>query len=327
MVRVFTLFALCACAAPPSQPRAVRVDQAPADPGVYDLGRLPTAYGRVRWPEQPRIVRDVHGTEATDGTRLIVERDVDRLTIRASDVEVVNRARIGQLVLQRGVRRVAIRGGRYGSIELPVPAVFDPPPVRYDDAFFVSDITIDGVEIDSDDTALFVRGRRVAIVNSRARAQRYSVWCGDTGELRSQDIVIAGNHFDSAGPESTVRLVDVERAVVVDNVLSNTEKHDFRVHGASDRIVFARNRLLNTGIMIGSMEGDRIGSAWLIDNALYHTAPSLLEAPPERIARLVASGNRVYSDRWECFVCARGRRWAIGDNPVARYRQPPSDLL
>src|SRR5690606_15034437 len=138
---------------------------------------------------------------------------------------------------------------------------------------------------------------------------------------QTEDLVIAGNHFDSAGPESTVRLVGVRRAVVVDNTLSNPLKHDFRVHGVSDAIVFARNRLINTGIMVGSMEGDAIGSVWILDNEMHHVAPSLFEIGTERVRRLVARGNRVFSDRWNCFVCGRPRRgWEIGDNTVAPYR-------
>lgn len=321
---------LIACSVPPDPSRPIRIDQAPSEPGLYDLGRIPRAYGRVRWPARPNIEREARVSDAAsaereaaiEGTRVIVERPIDRLVVRASDVEIANRASVGQLTLDRGLRRVAIRGGSYGSIELPVPAQFDPPPAVYREEWLVTDVTIDGVEIEAADSALLIRGRRVAIVNSRARAHRYSIWCGDTHGLHSEDLVIAGNHFDSAGPESTVRLVDVRRALVVDNVLSNTEKHDFRVHGESDRIVFARNRLLRTGIMIGSMEGDRIGSAWLIDNTIFHTAPSLLEAPTDRIERLIATGNRVYSDRWECFVCDRGRRWQVGQNPIAPYRDP-----
>ena len=137
---------------------------------------------------------------------------------------------------------------------------------------------------------------------------------------------MAGNRFESAGPESTVRLVSVRRAVVVDNLLANTLKHDFRVHGTSDDVVFARNRLLTTGIMIGSMDGDAIGSVWILDNELHHHVPSLFQTSPDRVRFLAVRGNHVFSDRWQCLVCdyQMGDGWDVGDNRMAAYRPAPA---
>lgn len=296
-----------------------------------ELGELP--YGFViAWPELPRVEREVHVRSEQDaaaarrtGTRLLIHEDVDRVVIGADDVELVvdDDARVGRVLIEKGHGRIRIAGGRYGVIELQIPGRHVPPPVTFRSEWRVHDVTIEDVDIDADDTALYLRGQRIAVVNSRANAERYAVWSGDTGDFQSEDIILAGNRFDSAGPESTVRLVAVNRAVVVDNVLENSRKHDFRVHGESDQIFFARNTLLNTGIMVGSMDGDRVGSVWLVDNVFHHRVPSLLQAPPERIERLVARGNRVYSDRWDCFVCGQsGAGWEVGENPCAAYRPP-----
>lgn len=307
-------------AGPLEQPPAAR----------YELGPLPEGFGEVVWPTAPHIERQVElagGERVIEraGTRVVVRGPIERIVVRANDVEILgsSSARVDHVLIDRGRRRVRIAGGRFGAIELHVPAQHVPPPPRFRPEWMVEDVTIDGVEIEAADTALLVRGRRIAVLRSRVTAARYSVWCGDTEDFQTEELVLAGNRFVSAGPESTVRLVSVRRAVVVDNVLSNTLKHDFRVHGVSDEVVFARNQLLNTGIMVGSMEGDRIGSVWILDNALHHRVPSLFEVPRERVRRLIARGNRVFSDEWDCFVCGRARAgWQVADNPVAPYRPP-----
>lgn len=312
-------------APPPEQPVAAH----------YELGAIPARYGEVRWPAPPHIAREesVEGSVARRvvdraGTRITVRGTIDELVVAADDVEILAApgARVGHAIIERGKKRIRIAGGRYGSIELMVPAQWVPAPPVWRPEWLAQDVTIDGVEIEADDTALMVRGRRVAILNSRVRAARYSIWCGDTGDFQSEDLIIAGNRFSSAGPESTVRLVGVRHAIVVDNVLENTEKHDFRVHGVSDAVVFARNRLLNTGIMVGSMPGDRIGAVWILDNELHHQTPSLFEVAPDRVQFLAARGNRVFSDRWRCFVCDERMRegWEVRDNPVAPYRPAPA---
>jgi hypothetical protein len=264
----------------------------------------------------------------TGGTRVTVHGALEELALAADDIDVraAPDARIAHLVVRRGAKRIRIAGGHYGFIELPVPGQFVPGPPQFRPEWLAEDVTIDGVDVDAPDSAIFVRGRRVAIVNSRAHAERYSIWAGDTGDFQSEDIVIAGNRFESAGPESTVRLVSVRHVVVVDNTLSNSFKHDFRVHGTSDEVVFARNRLIRTGIMVGSMPDDRIGSVWILDNELHHHVPSLLVVSPERVRFLAARGNRIFSDRWQCFVCdfQMGEGWDVGENRVSPYRPAPA---
>jgi hypothetical protein len=318
---------LGACSASPqhSEHPPVVIEQSPriAQPprAEYALGVLPPPLRRVRWPAPPRVRREVElrGAAITQSNvRVRVRGDVPRLEVRADDVDLVL-----DPVVARGQRRLRVTGGRFGFIELPVPAQHHPPPAVWRRDWLVEDVTFDGVEVEASDSGFFLRGRRIALLRSRVRAERYSVWCGDTQDFHSEDLVLAGNRFESAGPEATVRLVNVRRAVVVDNVLVNSIKHDFRVHGDSDRVVFARNRLLNTGIMIGSMDGDRIGTVWILDNTLHHNVPSLFEAEPQRVRQLVVRGNQVFSDVWRCFVCNRAPEgWDIAEHVVAPYRAP-----
>ncbi len=350
---------LAACSSTPSRPArsAVREPQPPCQPAtsaqaspppaaeshgpipaavaLYDLGELPSRFAAVRWPAPPRIVREeeVDGSQPRrvvdrPGTRVTVRGAVDELVVAADDVEVraAPDARVGHLAIQRGKKRIRIAGGHYGLVELPVPAQFVPEPPVFRPEWLAEDVTIDGVDVEAEDSAFLVRGRRVAILNSHARAERYSVWVGDTADFQSEDLVIAGNHFESAGPESTVRLVSVRHAVVVDNTLSNTFKHDFRVHGTSDEVVFARNRLITTGIMVGSMPEDHVGSVWILDNEIHNHVESLFVVSKDRVRLLVARGNRIYSDRWGCFVCdfQMGEGWDVGDNRVSPYRPPPA---
>lgn len=308
--------------------------EAPPGSAVYDVGAVPDGLA-LRWPARPRITRDVDvrtDAEAAEaarrpGTRLHVRADLSRLEVAANDVEVLvdEDVRVGQLRIARSRARVRIAGGRFGAIELAVPGRHVPPPVVWNPAWRATDVIIDGVRVDAEDSAFKLRGQRIALINSHARARNYSVWVGDTNDFRTEDLVIAGNHFVSAGPESTVRLVDVDRAVVVDNVLENSIKHDFRVHGRSEDVLFARNRLVETGIMIGSMPGDRVGTVWLLENTLHHRAPSLLVVTPEQVERLVVRDNRVFSDGRDCFPCCDiPPAWDIGPTDIQPFRAPPS---
>ncbi len=323
----------CAGSRALSQPNTERAATAPSrtrsSAARHDLGMLPVELGEANWPASPRIEREivVEGgrPQVASGTRYLVRANLDRLLIDADDVEVrVDRGiRVGQLVIERARRRIRLVGGRYGAIELAIPAQHHPPPPTWRREWMVEDVSIENVEVEAEDTAFAIRGRRIAIVDSKARARRYAVWCGDTADFQTEDLILARNRFEAAGPESTVRLVGVRGAIVVDNVLSNGEKHDFRVHGESDRVFFARNRLLHTGIMVGSMPEDHVGSVWIVDNVLHHRVPSLFQIEPSRVQRLVARGNRVYSDRWSCFVCTTARAgWELSDNRIAPYRAP-----
>jgi hypothetical protein len=277
-----------------------------------DLGALPSELAELRWPEPPRIARDVEVRDAAAlqraidvaGTRARVDGTIAAdVVIHASDVEIVMTAasRVNRIAIDRGVRRVRIAGGEVGTIELLPPAWFGEGAPVWDESMFVEDVAIERVRARADDSAFVVRGRRVAVLECDARAERYALWAGDTGPLDASDLIVANGRFRSAGPESTLRMHDVVRSAVVGMVLENREKHDYRVHGRSDLALAARNVLVHTGMMIGTQPGDRVGTVIFEDNVLHHDVPSLLEIDPSAIRRLVMRRNVVYTDRWDAF--------------------------
>ena len=208
---------------------------------------------------------------------------------------------VQQLVVDHGCKRVMLKGGRYGGVLVTLPA----SSCRREQArpdWMIEDVIIDGVELHAPEIAFEIYGQRIAIVRSKAHAGTYSVWSAPAFELRSEDIVIAGNHLDSAGPEATVRLVGVVRSVTVDNVLRNTRKHNYRIHGDSEFAYAARNILIDTGAMLGTMDEDHINKLWFDHNTFFQQAPDLFNPSRERIGWLHAEGNTAYDDTHRTFI-------------------------
>jgi hypothetical protein len=266
-------------------------------------------------------------------TRCIVRANISRLNVAASDidVQVEGNAEIGAVFIEKSMKRIQFRGGRYGKVELQRPADFNVTPVAWREEWLVEDVLFDGVDADTNRLgeaayAFDVRGKRIAILRSRVRAGLYSVWVGDTDTFRSEDIILAGNTFDSAGPESTVRLQPVFRSVVVENMMTNTLKHNYRVHGRSDQAVAARNTLINAGVKLATEEGDQLGTVWLQDNVFHHTLDSLMDLDHPRgsvLQRLVATGNTIHSDVWSYFFAeAPPSGWIVERNSFHPYRPP-----
>lgn len=311
-------------------------DPEPTDPptGVETLGPLPAAMAGLRWPEQPRITREVTVTSAGQasaeasvaGTRIFIEgaRGGD-VSVSANDVEIIadDATRLGRLGLGRGVSRVRIEGGTWSAIHLALPAQYY-PSVEHRPEWMVSDVTIEGVHVIAPDMAFEIRGRRIAILRSRADAVRYSVWCGDTGPMQSEDVILHENVFVSSGPEATVRLVQVLRSATIDNTLSNTGKHNYRIHGTSDLNYAAQNLLVGTGVMLGRMPGDDLGRTWFDDNVFHHSAPDLFN-PERTIGALHATGNVAHTNVWDCFYCGSVQPgWTVGENEIRPYTPPPA---
>jgi hypothetical protein len=251
--------------------------------------------------------------------------------VAASDIEVQADpgVRVAQVFLEKAAKRVRFHGGNYGQIEMQIPMDFTVIPSVPHEDWLIQDVLFDDVEVDSTGsaeypTAFLLRGKRIAIVRSRLRARHYSVWVGDTGDFPSEDIILAGNTFDSAGPEATVRLQPILRAAVVDNRMTNTSKHNYRVHGRSDLAFAARNTLINAGVMLATQPGDELGTIWLQDNVFHHTLPSLLDLDHPLgsvLRRFIATGNTIYTGVWECFVCdTPPRDWKVGSNSILPYR-------
>jgi hypothetical protein len=169
-----------------------------------------------------------------------------------------------------------------------------------------------------------VRGLRIAIVGSDVTAGRYSVWCGDTASFQSEDLILLDNVFRSAGPEATVRFVSVLRSATVGNIMSNTLKHNYRIHGVSDLNYAAHNLLVNTGVMFGRMEGDSLNRVFFDDNTFHHTAPDLLN-PDTAIRALSAHDNVAYTNVWSQFYAGSVMPgWDLANNVIRPYQPPPA---
>ena len=334
----------------------------PEMPVPYDLGNLPSGL-TIQWPAPPQIeiyspiippikisspigITSPLISSPLEGRtviidqaniRVIISADIDQLTLAASDidVEVNNNVYIGTLYIQKGLSRFRIRGGTYGRIELAVPADFNQNPAVYNGDWLIQDVMIDSVTvINTTSSGFLLRGKRIAILNSHVQGFHYSVWAGDTTDFQNEDIILANNVFESAGPEATVRLVSVLRSVVVDNRIINVgarsateeiiNKHNYRIHGKSDFNLAARNTLVKSGLMIGTMEGDDLGTVWFQDNFIYHITPSLLEVDdPSHIRHFIATGNNIFSEVWDCFLCRETPAdWRFENNYIRRL--PPS---
>jgi hypothetical protein len=322
--------------AQPSQPAQPPPSAAARGAGgkLYDVGALPPEL-QLRWPSPPRTAREVQVSSLAEferaasksATRVIVTRDLRGApaTVNASDVDVVVRPGVYVEVLSigRGHKRVAVHGGRFGAIAMTLPADFWPTRVAKPE-WSNEDIIIDGVEIDSQEIAIGIYGKRVAVVRSDISARTYSIWAEPIMGIRSEDILLAGNRFNSAGPEATVRLVSVVRSVTVDNTFENSLKHNYRIHGDSDLNYAARNVLINTGVMIGTMDDDQVGRAWFENNTFYHTAPDLFHPDQSRIKSLHVSDNVAYTNEWKCFVCGSWPEgWRNTGNRILPYRKAP----
>jgi len=320
---------------------------APPAETPYDLGPLPPEL-EIRWPAPPVTEREVEiGSVPAGGlrleqpgTRILIATNVADLTVAASDIEVrmADGVRIEHVFIDKEVKRLRFQGGRYGEIVFRIPASFDPDV--WHSEWMIEDVLFDGVEVErpvaEHAAALLIRGRRVAVVRSRVRVRRYSVWIGDTVGFANEDIILAGNDLHSGGEsvddheevEATVRIQPVHRAVVVENRLTNTVKHNYRVHGQSDLVFAARNTLVNAGVKMALEARDALGTIWLQDNVFHQTLDSLLgldNPPGSEIERLIATGNRIFTSRGhECFVCANPlpSGWEDRDNVVTSVTPP-----
>jgi hypothetical protein len=299
---------------------------------IYDVGDLPPEIG-LRWPARPFVQTEAKAAtlaqfaEATmiSGAHVHVTASLmGDAVVKGSDILVTmdDGVEIQHLVVDHACKRVMLKGGRYGAVTLSLPAQYAPTKNARPD-WVIEDVIIDGVEVRSPETAFEIYGRRIAIVRSQTHAGTYSVWCGPVFDFRSEDVIIAGNRFDSAGPEATVRLVSVVRSVTVDNVLRNTRKHNYRVHGDSEYAYAARNMLINSGAMLGTMDEDHINKLWFDDNTFFQQTEDLFNPSRERIGWLHAEGNTAYDNGHDTFLREPPPRWNIGRNKVLPYKAPP----
>jgi hypothetical protein len=238
-------------------------------------------------------------------------------------------ASLGGVTLNKAISRIALYGGHYtGTIELSMAAQFWPSRVD-NPAWAIQDVMIDGVSVRStSSTAVFLRGRRVALLRSFAYGADYGVYMDTINGDQNNDVIIAGNNIQAEGRQATVRLISVLRSVVINNrmtdLLLTGSKHDYRIHGVSDQNYAAHNELVNAGVMIGTMSGDNVGHAWFIANTMHHNTPDLFNIDRTNVKVMHARDNSVFSDVWNCLLCGTTpSAWDVANNVVKPYTSPP----
>src|SRR3954464_7639501 len=178
--------------------------QAQAQMVPYALGPLPAGFA-IHWPTAPKITRsvdvktlaDFNNAAATAGTLITVKGNISgNGNISASDIEVRmdDSSSLGGLTIAHAVKRIALVGGTYnGTIEMSIASSFYPSRVD-NPAWIIEDMMIDGVTARStSSTALFVRGTRVAVLNSSLHGADYGIW-GDSIN-QNVDVIVANNQI------------------------------------------------------------------------------------------------------------------------------------
>ena len=305
----------------------------------YPLGKLPDGF-TIHWPTPPKITRsvdvktvdDFNKAAATPGTLITVKGHVFGAgNISTSDIEVRmdDGASLDGLTIGHGVKRIALIGGTYNeTIEMSIASEFYPNRADHPE-WTIEDMMIDGIHATSkSQTALFVRGTRVAVLNSFLHGADYGIW----GDSISQnlDVIVANDQIEAEGRQATVRFVSVNHLVAVDNrftdLLQTGEKHNFRIHGTSDNVFAARNELVNSGTMIATMPEDNVGHIWFEHNTFHHKTPDLFNMDRTGKLKVVdAHDNVAYTNVWSCFFCgAAPAGWSIDNNAIKPYTDPPA---
>src|SRR4029079_16088192 len=128
-----------------------------------------------------------------------------------------------------------------------------------------------------------------------------------------------GNNFVSEGSQATLRLISVHNAVVVDNHLTDLEnigqKQNYRIPGVSDHAFGARNILVGSGVMMGTMDGDALDQIYFDSNTFYHDTTALFHVSRTAIVMLHAHGNVAYTDVWASFIGSKlPAAWDVTNN-------------
>lgn len=311
--------------------------------GHYDLGELPTELNALQWPEAPNTSRTINVSTMSElqsavqqpGSRIVVEAGsyVGSLGNFANDVDIVmsNAATLtltGTLDFGN-VQRLRWTGGTIDGNN------FSHQIFQADG----SDQLFDNVRITDMADILLGLGpvTRLAIINSSLRSNRYGMFT-QSGDSH-QDIILANNNLEGGfqnGAESTVRLMNVDRAVMVDNRVYNGGKHVFRVHYASDLIYASRNMFVNNGFMAdnhpiggGVLQADRL---WIVDNDFYGPRTGVQvqgyhASGNNGVNRFIFTGNRAFQDEfigWPAIQDAgAGPEWEIDNAAVQPLRTPP----
>jgi hypothetical protein len=203
--------------------------------------------------------------------------------------------RVGQINVSTGVKRLRVTGGQVTHVWCAHADTADQvaEDLLFDGVYVASltgapDRTVGGAY-----TAFNIRGRRMAVVNCRVDAEFYCIYCASRSGLPVEGLIVAGCVTRTFGLEANVRLVGVERAVLVENTLYSPRKHNYRIHGKSDLHYAGHNVFHGAGMMQGTMDGDRIGRTWFIGNAYNH------RLQVERTQQITVRDNRGEAGDWD----------------------------
>jgi hypothetical protein len=302
---------------------------------VYDLGSLPPEVAAIQWPRPPVTTSTVTVSSCSQLANALAV-SARRIEIQAGsyscgmrierpdqDLVLASGAQLnGDIVLRRdlGQARTRIEGGLInGSI--------------LGDA--VQDLLVHRVRTQNGGIMVgHVGGSdRVAIVSSSIDAPEYAVFT--PAYAQNNDLIIADSDLvggNPAGAQSTVRLQQVLRAVLLDNRIWNGGKHTYRVHSESDLIYARNNQFENTGTMMDNHDPGRIqcNRCWLVDNRWYRLSNSLVQIAPydptqqDGVNVLVMTDNVAYTDTMQNqFPGTSGPDWILLRNTVEPYRAPP----
>lgn len=302
------------------------------------LGDLPRELSGLRWPALPSIADELDvSTDAELRDALALRSNVrirvhgvhaGLYTLARSDVELVLDADafIEHLLIARSQHRVRIVGGSFAAIEMMPPVDYPNGGTEPEPELMATDVTIECVTVDAPDTAFLLRGHRVAILGADVQAERYAVYVGDAAPLPIDDVIVAHSVMRSAGPEATYRLHSVRRSVVASTTLSNPLKHNWRVHGDSERNYIGDSILVGSGAMLGWIAGDSLDRVFFVRNTVHYDATNgLFLAEPSRVRRLTVTDNVIYSD--DPFTPGTGKGWKVRRNATHPYQPPPSSVF
>jgi hypothetical protein len=289
---------------------------------VYDLGTLPPDVAGIQWPRPPVTTstvtvsncsqlanalavsaRRIEIQAGTYGCGMQIER-ADQELVLASGAQIN-----GDIVLRRdlGQARTRIEGGLINGNIL---------------AHSVQDLLVYRLRTQNGEMLVgHVGGSdRVAIVSSSINSPNYAVFT--PAYEQNNDLIIADSDLvggNPAGAQSTVRIQQTLRAVVVDNRMWNGGKHTYRVHSDSDLIYARNNQFENTGMMMSGCD-----RCWLVGNRWHRLSNSLVQVDQDSVNVLVMTDNVAFTDTLvNQFPGTSSPDWVVLRNTLEPYRAPP----
>lgn len=304
------------------------------NPVSTDLGQIPFSINKPAKPVTTRAVEVLNAAQllpelSKSGSKITIKGSIDQdIVINGNDMEliVLPGITLRKLSFGDGKKRIRVEGGSYISVQFASPISFWPTVSQHPENMN-EDITLDSIKVTGAPIALSIKGKRIHVLNSDIEALNYSVWVGDTQDIRNQDLFFSKNKFHSTtGAEATFRAYTTDRLVLIDSRLQNgmTQggKHNYRLHGVLNYAYAARNVLVNSGVMLGTMAGDTLDHIWFNDNVVYHNTPDLFNIG--NVLTMEAKGNKAYTNAWNCFYCQTPKTtWDFSNNLRLPYQVAP----